>query len=92
MAVIGWIVRVLLLTLIVRLIMGAFGGGVRRAPSARPGPPPSPAPGERVGGALKRDPQCGTYIPESRAIRASLGGQTQFFCSAACRDAYQAAH
>jgi YHS domain-containing protein len=39
-----------------------------------------------------RDPQCGTYLPQTRAIRVGSGSDAQYFCSAACRDAYRAAH
>jgi hypothetical protein len=48
--------------------------------------------GERKGGTLVRDPNCGTYIPEARAITLGSGSHALHFCSAACRDAYTAAH
>ncbi|OYV97325.1 MAG: hypothetical protein B7X11_06520, partial [Acidobacteria bacterium 37-65-4] len=47
---------------------------------------------ERVGGQLVRDPQCGTYVPESSAITVTREGETLHFCSDTCRDAYAAAH
>jgi YHS domain-containing protein len=50
---------------------------------------PSNSTPERSGGTLVRDPQCGTYIPESRAIRVGSGDRTLYFCSNACRDAYE---
>ena len=63
--------------------------------SARPrraGPTPPRQPPERVGGTLVRDPQCGTYIPLSRALTIGGGESALHFCSAACRDAWTASH
>ncbi len=47
---------------------------------------------ERSGGTLVQDPQCGTYLPKSRALALTAGGEAKYFCSPACRDAYAAAH
>jgi hypothetical protein len=84
------VIRVLVVLLIVRLVL-------RLIASARVGyhsvPPRPPRPVvERKGGTLVRDPNCGTYIPESRAITTGTGSHALHFCSAACRDAYAAAH
>ena len=38
---------------------------------------------------MVQDPNCLTYIPKSGAIRKSVGGETHFFCSQACVDAFQ---
>lgn len=38
---------------------------------------------------LKKDPVCGTFIPPSTAVQKTVGGQTYYFCSAACRDKFQ---
>jgi YHS domain-containing protein len=92
----GWLLRVILVLLIIRLIASAFSGGGSRAtggPQRPPRPrPSSPEGAERAGGTLRRDPQCGTYVTEARAIRATTGTETHFFCSTNCRDAYRAAH
>jgi len=98
MGVFAWLGRLLVLALVIRMVMGALMGAGRRAPTAGPRPGPRPGPGpkaqplERAGGTLVRDPQCGTYLPQARAIRAGAGSDTQYFCSAECRDAYRAAH
>jgi YHS domain-containing protein len=42
------------------------------------------------GGAMVRDPVCGTFVLPDRAISLTVGRQQLYFCSAACRDAYQA--
>jgi len=76
----------LVLFFVIRLILRLFSG--RRSVTTRRPPAQTP---ERSGGTLVRDPQCGTYVPESRAIRVGSGDKALYFCSAACRDAYLAA-
>lgn len=83
---ISWLADILIVFLVVRAIVRLIFGA--RIPTGRR--PPASVP-ERAGGTLVRDPHCGTYLPESRAIRVGSGAQAQFFCSAACRDAYAAA-
>ncbi|HYN09339.1 MAG TPA: hypothetical protein VES67_18295 [Vicinamibacterales bacterium] len=80
-----WIVRLLVVLLIVRLVMRAFGRG-RGAQIPRP----RARDVERAGGTLVQDPRCGTYLPKSRALTVGAGVDAKYFCSAACRDAYAA--
>jgi YHS domain-containing protein len=83
-----WLLRVLIILLIVRYIVAFF---TRRVPA--PAPPRAPSrPSERTGGTLVRDPQCGTYVPESGALALTQGGATWHFCSTTCRDAWALAH
>ena len=84
-AIVLGIVRVLIILMIVRVIVGFFMQF--RRPAGRP-PQRSNRPAEVAGGTLMRDPHCGTYIPESKAV-VSDG---LFFCSATCRDAWASAH
>jgi YHS domain-containing protein len=81
-----WFVRVVVAVLIARVIFRLLTGSRHQA---RGGGRPS---GERAGGTLVRDPQCGTYIPQARALAITDGEGTHYFCSAACRDAYVALH
>jgi YHS domain-containing protein len=37
------------------------------------------------------DPQCGTFLPQHEALKATVNGQVRYFCSEACRDAFLAA-
>jgi hypothetical protein len=98
MGLLRWIFEAVVLTVVVNLVLRLFTGG----PAVRAGGP-RPSPGrsrhtadgagrERVGGALVRDPQCGTYVPQSRAIRVGSGPNAHYFCSDGCRAAYAAAH
>ncbi len=95
MEIIAWLLRAILLTVFLRFIIRLIG--MFMTPASRPGPRaagPRPAsrPTERIGGTLVRDPQCGTYIPMARAIRAGSGADAQYFCSEDCRRAYLAAN
>jgi len=92
MSLLSWLVRFVFVMLVVRLIVSALSGGTRPAQTRRTGAAGPPASNERAGGTLVRDPHCGTYVMQSRAIRSGSGGDVQYFCSDACRDAYRAAH
>jgi YHS domain-containing protein len=39
---------------------------------------------------MARDPVCGTFVVPERAVSASVGRETVYFCSTACRDKYRA--
>ena len=76
----GWLVRLLIAALVIRLLWGlaasilsAASGPkqVRRSRSVQ----------------LVRDPVCGTYIQQSRALKDedSSSGETHYFCSEDCR-------
>jgi len=51
-------------------------------------PPTTAPPAHR--GTVRRDPQCGTYVDVEMAVRESADGETFYFCSQGCRDAYRA--
>ena len=101
MGFLSWILRVLALLLLVRVVMRLLFGRrvvIRGQPGAGPGGAPAgggwpggPPPGGKSGGELVRDPHCGTYVAKARAVVASVGGETLYFCSATCRDAHLAA-
>jgi YHS domain-containing protein len=50
---------------------------------------PPPAPREQLGGELKQDPVCGTFVAVSSSIKGTVNGEVIHFCSTACRDKYQ---
>ena len=43
---------------------------------------------EQLGGEMVKDPICETYVPKNRAIEKTFNGQTVYFCSQECADAY----
>ena len=82
-----WVLRILIIMMVLRMVVRAFSP--RPAPARRR---PQRGPIERPGGTLVRDPQCGTYIPEARALTVGKGPHALHFCSAACRDQWAKAH
>ena len=57
---------------------------------AQHAPQPSP-PNVVVGGELKKDPVCGTYVSTGASVTRTVDGQLLHFCSKECRDKYRAA-
>jgi hypothetical protein len=68
------VVRFLVVLFLVRL-------GLRLFVAAREGRPP-----EGAGLDLVRDRVCNTFVPRDRALFGVIGGRTEPFCSAKCRD------
>jgi YHS domain-containing protein len=81
-----WFLRIVVIAIVLRALFRLIAAWQR----PRAGRSPRPA-RERPGGTLVRDPQCGTYIPPSSALKLVTAGDTQYFCSEKCRDAYLAA-
>lgn len=73
------------LVMITNAVAGPRRGGqdARRRPATQP--PSGVVPTE---GSLKKDPVCGTFIPEASSIKATLGGAVVHFCSTECRDKF----
>ena len=82
-------IRLLLIFLLVlfvaravwRLLSGVVEGSMAAGPR-RSGPP------ER-GTRMVRDPICGTFVVQSRALSADSRGETAWFCSDDCRRKWQ---
>jgi YHS domain-containing protein len=77
----GWILRIILVLVIVRLlwrfIRGILeGAGVFHAPN-------------QASVGLVRDPVCGVFVVPSKAITAGSGSETRYFCSEKCRVEWQ---
>jgi hypothetical protein len=76
MSPLGILLRILvvlfLLRLVVRFVANLLAG-------LRPGPAPATP-------TLVRDPVCNTFVTRERALRATVNGREEHFCSAACRD------
>jgi len=51
-----------------------------------------PANHSDAGETMVEDPQCKTFLPESEAIKATVNGQTHFFCSKKCLKEYKQSH
>jgi len=89
MVLISWIIRILVILFLIRIVLRFLYGLGGRANAPRPASKPTP-PATREGGQLVRDPNCGTYVPMSRALREGSGDNAVYFCSEACRNAWAA--
>ena len=75
----------LLLLLVVRAFWRLIAGvidGATADPRRQSGPPDR-------GVKMVRDPVCGTFLVPSRALTIADRGVVRYFCSEACRHAYQ---
>jgi len=82
MSFLRFIAIAVLAIIVVRLVRRLVAGG---APPRRDPRIDARTPG---GEDLVRDPACGVHVPRGRAIPARLGGESLFFCSEGCREAY----
>ena len=57
----------------------------------RPGKSKRPQNRSKEGEVMVEDPQCGTYLPVSDAIKANIDGQQHYFCSKKCLKEYKKA-
>jgi YHS domain-containing protein len=44
-----------------------------------------------MGGELKQDPVCGTFVPTATSVKQTVNGELVHFCSVACRDKFKVA-
>ena len=76
------LLRLLFILLVVRLV-GRFVSAVVRGYRGQFATPTAPSLGARE---LVRDPVCGTFVADDRALTATVSGEIEHFCSTACRD------
>jgi len=65
------------------MLRGFFSGSSRQPTRRQPQEPQVP-----LGGELKKDPVCGTYISAATALQEKVKGETVYFCSKECREKY----
>ena len=80
-------VLLLMLFLFARALLRSLFSGVRRAGS-RDVPDTRRSGSAPVGGELKKDPVCGTYVAALGSPSATVNGEVYYFCSPECRDKY----
>ena len=81
--------RYLLLLILVAIVARAFWRVIDGVAEGMRGAPPTgrtPVAGVQ----MERDPVCGTFVVRERAITLGSGDRRLYFCSAGCRDKYQA--
>ncbi len=79
-------IRLILFLLIGYVALKIFKGVFGQGPQARMetnGRRP-----DEIDDLMVKDPNCQTYIPKRDAVRAERNGETYYFCSRECRDAY----
>lgn len=86
--------RVLLWALAIVMVVRAVARFIQGlAEGAGAGPARRPSPGTTAplakGELMARDPVCGTYVVQSRALSVRDGNGVQYFCSDKCRQAFQ---
>lgn len=89
----GWLLRIVLIALVVRALWRLAVGVIEgtRATGQVGGSRPPRRAGQQPAVPLVKDPVCGTYVVRDRAVTASSGGQSYFFCSEKCRDEWRQA-
>ncbi|MBN2720276.1 MAG: YHS domain-containing protein [Proteobacteria bacterium] len=73
-------IRVLYLFILGLVFYWALKGIFRRPPQRRGK--------ELEGEEMVQDPQCGVYVPKSRAIAMTRRGKQLYFCSEECKRKY----
>ncbi len=76
-----WVIARAFWTLLAGVVRGASMPG---APGGRGASRGAPTPVK-----MAPCPVCGTYVVPAKAISATVGGHTEFFCSDKCRAEYQ---
>jgi len=76
-------IRLLLLILSGFIIYSIVSGLLNSIKSQRPKSQ------SKEGEPMVEDPQCGTYLPVSDAIKATFNGQQHYFCSKKCVKEYK---
>lgn len=77
----GWLVRLLIVVLLVRAVWSFVSGFLAGASGPAPVRP-------KKSMALVRDPVCGTYVEQSRALSKKIGSRVHYFCSENCRSVF----
>lgn len=72
-----WLLLAILLLFVVRALSRLMSGVLQGAGYLRDD--------SRASVKLVRDPVCGMFVAPARALTATAGGETKYFCSETCR-------
>jgi len=81
-----FILLLLLVLFVLRAVWRLFHGIVQGALEADR---PRDARSVQAGVKMARDPVCGTFVVPSRALTTTHAGETLYFCSEKCLNAYR---
>jgi YHS domain-containing protein len=76
-----WLLLAILFVLVVRALSRLMSGVLDGAGYRRHDRQPSVK--------LVRDPVCGMFVTPSKALAATAGGETKYFCSESCRERWR---
>jgi len=76
---------------IVRYVFAAVAGLFSKVVNPPRPSPQNPVARAPMGGELKQDPVCGTFVPTATSVKQTINGELLHFCSVACRDKYKVA-
>jgi YHS domain-containing protein len=79
--VVKWLLLAILFVLVVRALSRLMSGVLDGAGYRRHDTQPSVK--------LVRDPVCGMFVTPAKALAATAGGETKYFCSEACRERWR---
>ena len=79
----------LLLLVLARMAWNAVSGWIAVQARRQRGVSEGSRPRTIHKGRMVRDPVCGLYLPEDRALTAGAGDERVFFCSEKCRDSFR---
>ncbi len=74
---------------LILLILGGFVFYSLVSGLLRPKGTHKPQNKSKAGEKMVADPQCGTYLPQSEAISATIHGQQHYFCSKKCLNEFK---
>lgn len=89
MRFLGFLLAFIFLVPLIRGILGIVGRAFTNFAMRPSQPVPGQPPRVPVGGVLRKDPVCGTYVSENLAIKRVIGGETYYYCSEECRQKHQ---
>jgi YHS domain-containing protein len=82
----GFLLRVALFLILIAVVLRSayrFLGGVIEGATGS-----SAAASRQIAGHMVKDPVCGTYVVQGRALSAVRGQQPAWFCSPRCQQAW----
>jgi YHS domain-containing protein len=89
-----WIAELLVIVLIITVLRSVIGVAMKILGNVFGAPQSASAQNRKradvpVGGELKKDPVCGTFIAVATSLQKRVGGEMYYFCSADCRDKFK---
>jgi YHS domain-containing protein len=87
---VGAALRLLLILFVIALVVRSLWRFLEGVVEGASGSPRRPGRVPQKSARMVRDPVCGTFVVQSRALTADRGGQTAWFCSEDCRRRWQA--